>query len=125
MDVKHKIQFGSDPDGLAEKVAAGGKTATSSLYDFYRMNIKEMTKVGEYASVTGADGTEKCIVRIERTEVMRFGDITESFAIEEGDGSLENWLEIHTEYYSSLLERMGRKLTDETELLCEWFKVVM
>ena len=42
----------------------------------------------------------------------------------EGDGCLDNWIKIHTEYYSSLLEKIDKKLTGRTKLVCEWFSVV-
>lgn len=124
MDIKHKIQFGDDTDELAKKVLSGEKTATSSLYDYYRLNLKEMSSVGDYASVLDSREDEICIVRIEKIEVVQFKNITETFAIEEGDGNLNNWLKIHTEYYSAQLEKVGKELTGETELVCEWFKVV-
>lgn len=124
METEHIIQFGGDTDDLAEKVLSGKKTATSSLYDYYRMHLKEMIKVGEYVSILDSQGNRKCMVRIERSEIIRFKNITEAFAIAEGDGNLENWLKIHTEYYSSMLEKIGKTLSGETELLCDWFKVL-
>ena len=45
--------------------------------------------------------------------------------IKVGDVSLENWKRIHTEYYSSILKKIGLKLTGETRSLCEWFTVVV
>ena len=104
MEIKHRIQFGCDTDELADKVLSGEKTATSSLYD--------------------SQGKEKCIVKIERIEIVDFQDITEEFAVNEGDGCLDNWIKIHTEYYSSLLEKIDKKLTGRTKLVCEWFSVV-
>jgi len=55
MDIKHRIQFGDDADELAAKVLSGEKTATSSLYDYYRMGLKEMSKVNDYASILDSD----------------------------------------------------------------------
>lgn len=124
METKHKIQFGSATDELAEKVLTGEKTATSSLYDYYRMNLKEKIKENEYASVLDSHGREICIIQIKRIDIIEFQNITEEFAIDEGDENLGNWLKIHTDYYSLLLEKIGKKLTGETKLLCEWFIVI-
>lgn len=124
MEIKHKIQFGSDADELAKKVQTGEKIATSSLYDYYCMNLKEMIKENEYASILDSHGREVCIIQINRIETTEFQNVTNEFAIDEGDGDLENWLKIHTEYYSSLLDKIGKSLTGETKLLCEWFTVV-
>ena len=124
MEIKHKIQFGDQTDELAQKVLLGIKTATSSLYYHYCLNLKKISKVNDYASVLDSLGNEICIIRIEKIKIIQFQNITETFAIEEGDGNLENWLKIHTKYYSGLLEKIGKKLTHETELVCEWFKVI-
>ena len=124
VEIKHKIQFGGNTDELAGKVLSGEKIATSSLYAYYRMNLKEMSKVGDYVSILDSSGNEECVVRIERMEIVQFQNITEAFAIEEEDSSLCNWLTIHTEYYSTQSEKLGEKFTGETDLVCEWFRVV-
>ena len=90
MEIKHRVQFGCNADELANKVLSGEKTATSSLYDYYLMNLKEEIKINEYASILDSQGKEKCIVKIERIEIVDFQDITEEFAVNEGDGCLEN-----------------------------------
>lgn len=124
MEIKHKFQFGDNADELAQKVLSGEKIATSSLYDYYRMNLKEMSKIKDYASILDSHGNEICVVKTVKIEIIPLKNITESFAIEEGDGNLSNWLKIHTEYYSVQLERIGKVLTGDTELVCEWFKVI-
>lgn len=124
MVIKHKFQFGDNPDELAQKVLSGEKIATSSLYDYYCMNLKEMSKINDYASIIDSYENEICVVKIVKIEIIPLQNITESFAIEEGDGNLSNWLKIHTEYYSMQLERIGKVLTGDTELVCEWFKVI-
>lgn len=124
MEIKHKIQFGNTTDELAKKVLTGEKIATSSLYDYYSMNLKEMMKEKEYAYILDSHGKEICIIQINKIEIVEFQNITEKIAMDEGDGNLENWLKIHVEYYSMLLEKIGKKLTGETKLLCEWFTLV-
>lgn len=70
MEIKHKIQFGGSTDELAGKVLSGEKIATSSLYTYYRMNLKEMSKVDDYASILDLSGNKVCVVRIERIEIV-------------------------------------------------------
>ena len=135
MDIKHKIQFGCNADELAMKVLSGKKTATSSLYDYHYNEYKDIIKVNEFAIGFGPTiikwqkGETKYALRliplITKIEIVKFESITEKFSIEEGDVSLENWKRIHTEYYSSILKKIGLKLTGETRLLCEWFTVVV
>lgn len=125
MEIKHRIQFGCNADELAMKVLSGKKTATSSLYDYYHKEYKDIIKVNELASVLDSYNKEICIIQITKIEIVKFGNITEQFSIEEGDENLENWKNIHIKYYSSLLKKIGLKLTAETKLLCEWFTVVV
>lgn len=124
---KHQFQFGEDNEqinDLAYKVLNGEKTATSSLYDYYLLNMKEMSKIGDLASVIDSDGKEICIVRVNKIELINFGNITEEFAKEEGDGNLENWLKIHTNYYSTQLAQIGKELMPNTKIVCEWFSII-
>lgn len=125
--IKYQFQFGGDEtetDDLALKILKGEKVATSSLYDYYLLGSKEMSRVGDLAAVLDGSGKEICMVRINRIEVINFCDITEQFACEEGDGSLNNWKKIHIPYYSGQLTRINKELTQDTKLVCEWFTVV-
>ena len=58
-------------------------------------------------------------------EVVKFGKVTGEFAKAEGDGTFQNWLDIHTRYYSFLLEKYDKKLTRETLLECVYFEKVI
>lgn len=121
------MKFGSsssEMDNLSGKVATGAKTATSSLFDLYLTGKKKQSKTGDCFSILNAANKEVAVVRVERIETVKFGDITEEFAKEEGDGSLENWKAIHLSYYSKLLSEIGKELNGETLLVCEWFKVI-
>lgn len=122
-----KIKFGStsnEIDDLANKVLREEKVATSSLLDYHLKGLKNKSKVGDHFSILDSYNKEVAIVRVEKVEIVKFGDITEIFAIEKGDGSLENWLAIHHPYYSKLLSQIGKELSQETLLVCEWFKVI-
>lgn len=121
------FQFGgndSQIDDLALKTLKGEKTSTSSLYDYYLLGKKEMSRVGDIAVILNSNNEEVCKVRINWIEVVDFKNITEKFAKEEGDGSLENWLQIHNQYYSEQLNKINKELTPDTKLVCEWFSVV-
>lgn len=122
-----KIKFGSfssEIDDLVQKVLTGEKIATSSLLDLYLIGKKERSQIGDLLSILNSVDKEVAIVRVEKIEIIKFGDITDEFAKEEGDGNLENWKTIHQTYYSKLLSEIGKELSNETLLVCEWFKVV-
>ena len=122
-----KIKFGASPcdiDNLAEKVITGEKVSTSSLLDYYLLGLKKPSNTGDRFSILNSREEEVAVVRIHKTAIIRFGDITEEFAVEEGDGGLENWTAIHKPYYTGLLSEIGKELTADTLLVCEWFRVV-
>lgn len=127
MKIKQQIKFGSADeviDELARKVLSGEKTATSSLLDYYKHGLKDSCTVDDYISILDSSDNQVAVARIVKSEIVRFENITESFAIEEGDGSLANWIMIHRPYYSHQLSVIGKELTDDTKLVCEWFQVV-
>jgi len=122
-----KIKFGGtsfEIDDLANKVLIGEKVATSSLLEYYLIGKKKRSKTGNLFSILDSADREVAVVRIEKIENVKFGDITEEFAKEEGDGSLDNWRTIHEPYYSELLSSVGKELNKDTLLVCEWFKIV-
>ena len=53
--------FGDDPDGLAQLVVDGIKTATSSAYMFYELENEEIPKVGEYSVILNSKDEAVCI----------------------------------------------------------------
>lgn len=127
MKTTQKFKFGStadEIDDLANKVLQGEKTSTSSLLDLYSIKQKKFSKLGEYVSILDSTNQEVALIRILKMEIIKFKDIPESFAIAEGDGSLENWRTIHKKHYSNQLSGIGKELTEDTELVCEWFNLI-
>lgn len=125
--IKQSIKFGStkrEVNDLAHKIITKEKTATSSLLDYYREGLKEISSVDDYMSILDYDNNQIAIVRVIKTEIVKIGNISESFAIEEGDGSLANWKAIHYPYYCNQLSAIGKELKEDTELVCEWFELV-
>ena len=126
MNIIHKIKFGSSKkeiDELAEKVIKGEKIATSSLLEYYKAELKQPSKVGDYAYILNSSNEEVAIVKINKIEIRKFKDISETFAAQEGDENLQNWLNIHHPYYSKQLADIEKELTGDTELVCEWFHI--
>lgn len=127
MKTTQQFKFGNTAksiDELADKVLSGEKTATSSLFDYYSLKKKKLSKLGDYISILNSFDEEVAVVRIVKMEIIKFKDISESFAREEGDDNLQNWIAIHEQYYSKQLACIGKELTGDTELVCEWFCLV-
>jgi uncharacterized protein YhfF len=112
--------FGDSPelaDELLELVLIGKKTATCWA-----------TNEGDKGVVVGKrwivkDGQGRASAVLETVEVMRrrFGEVDAAFAHDEGEGdrTLADWREAHTDYFTRRSE-----FSPDMELYCERFRLV-
>lgn len=121
-----KVRFGGtieEQNELSQLVLIGEKVATSSLLELKKE--KDLTSVGDIWQIQDGFKQDICMVKVSEVEIKKFKDITEDFAIKEGDGSFNNWLEIHKNYYSFLLNKNGKLLEDTTLLECVYFEKIV
>lgn len=109
---------------LAHQVKNRTKIATSSLKALYDVKYTIPPRPGDVWAIEDGNGHCVCEVRLTRVFVMQWRDATPQFAIDEGDGTLENWLCIHRAYYSSLLAAEGLSLLPDTQLYAIYFAVI-
>ena len=114
---------GEMADQLALLVLQGQKTASSSLLQHYKSNQQALPQVGEYNIILNSQREPVCITKTTEVSIAPYASVDEKFAIEEGDGSLENWRKIHWEYYSTNCPS-GFVFTEEALLVCEKFEKV-
>lgn len=122
-----RVKFGGsayEQDYLSELVKKGVKTATSSLYILQELENKEATHVEDKWQIVDSKNREVSKVIVTKVELTPFGEITEAFAIVEGDGSFKNWHNIHTTYYSKQLKKFKLRLTKSTLLECVYFSLL-
>ncbi|MBO0477660.1 ASCH domain-containing protein [Vagococcus sp. DIV0080] len=125
--MKKVVRFGSERDEqtyLAHLVLDGVKIATSSLKELQELMTKPKTSLNDRWIIQNGWAEEVCQVDVTTVELIPFGEVTERFAIDEGDGSYENWYNIHSHYYQQLLNKYDRVLSDETILECVYFKLI-
>ncbi|AVQ97741.1 RNA-binding protein [Oceanobacillus iheyensis] len=116
-------QFGGESDYLAQLVVDGVKTATCSGHIFYELENKPLPTTENYGVIL--DTQDKPIAIVKTTEVMLtpMNEVTEEFAIAEGDGTYQNWWDIHEEYFTEQLNAVGLEFSEDILLVCERFKV--
>lgn len=105
---------------LAALVVAGKKTATcGSLSAFCQDD--DAPKPGSYHILLDGQGEPVCVIRIMALRVVRFCDVTEALARQEGEGdlSLDYWRTAHLAFFT----RAG-SFSEEMELVVEEFTVV-
>ncbi|MEO1164159.1 MAG: ASCH domain-containing protein [Chloroflexota bacterium] len=112
-------------DRLVRQVQRGQKTATSSaLWVYHDDPEKSSPQAGDMNILLNSAGEPVCIVETTHTDVEPFRNITEAFARAEGDGTLDNWREIHTAYFTQVCEKIGRDFSEDMPVVCEYFKLV-
>lgn len=121
-----EVKFGGtseEQNELSQLVLIGDKTATSSLLEL--KTKKNITHKDDIWKILNGSNEYVCTVRVIKVENKEFQEITEEFAIKEGDGTFKNWLDIHSNYYSFLLKKIGKELTETTLLECVYFEKIV
>lgn len=118
--------FGDDPDGLAQLVVDGIKTATSSAYIFYELENEKIPKVGEYSVILNSKEEAICIIQTTKVYIVPFHEVSEIHAYKEGERNrtLEDWREIHESFFMNELKQVNIEFSEELLVVCEEFKVV-
>ncbi len=118
--------FGAEPDLLAELVASGEKTATSSAYPLYALENEPLPKVGVYDVILDSKGEAVCVIQTKKVYVIPFKEVTAEHAYKEGEGdkSLDFWRKVHEKFFTECMEEVDLKFTSDMEVVCEEFEVV-
>lgn len=118
--------FGALPDELADLVARGIKTATSSAYPLYELEGEEIPQTGGYDIILDSQGNSVCIIKTTKVYVTPFSQVTEEHAFKEGEGnrSLSYWRQVHEELFTIWLEEAGLAFSEDMLVVCEEFELV-
>jgi len=118
--------FGAEPDALAELVARGEKTATSSAYALYAVEQEPLPEAGGYDIILNGKGDAVCVIRTDRVYVTTFDAVTAEHAFREGEGdkSLAYWRRVHEAFFRQCLAEAGLTFDRQMQVVCEEFSVV-
>ncbi len=117
-------KFGEAADELAQSVIEGKKTATCSAHVLYELENEPIPVIEEYSIILNSREEPVAIIKTIDVSVMPMNEVTEEFALAEGDGSYRNWREIHERYFKRELDKVGLEFTDDLLLVCERFELV-
>lgn len=73
----------------------GKKTATTSWYIFYEIEKEALPKAGDYSIVLNSQGEPVAIIEIQSVKVLPVNEVTEEFALAEGEGGYQYWWDAH------------------------------
>lgn len=106
---------------LVEAVLRGDKIATADLAaDHAPFTDEPLPKVGDKWRLLDYDQKPVAIVETTAVSIVPAGEVDLQFARDEGEGfeSVAHWREAHERFWSD------KDITDETLILCEYFRVV-
>ena len=118
--------FGGNPDGLAQLVLKGEKTATCSALCFYEMDNDPIPAQGDFSVILDSKDEAVCIIKTTKVFLSAFDQVTASHALKEGEGdkSLDYWRKVHEEFFTDELKEINMKFDRNMSLVCEEFEVV-
>ncbi|WP_057913285.1 ASCH domain-containing protein [Peribacillus muralis] len=119
-------QFGADSDQLAQLVIDGRKTATCSAHVFYEEENEPMPSVGDYSIILSSGDSPLAIIRTVNVEVLPMNEVSEEFAISEGegDGTYTYWWNAHEHFFKKELHKLGHTFKEDMLLVCESFELI-
>ena len=106
---------------LVDLVLEGTKTATAGLAQDHEPHTADpLPKAGDRWLLLGFDDEPVAVVETVSASVVPAGEVSLQFARDEGEGfeSVADWREAHERFWSE------HEITDETPILCEYFRVV-
>ena len=113
-----------DADKLGALVVSGIKTATSSLYWGYAAESEALPQPGDLSIIINWAGEPLCLIRTTQVHLLPFNQVDAQFAVDEGDGSLDNWRQVHWAYYSRMCKAIGQEPAEDMPVVCERFEVL-
>ncbi len=118
--------FGAVPDELADLVARGIKTATSSAYVLYELESEEIPQAGGYDIILDSQDNAVCIIKTTKVYVTPFSQVSEEHAWREGEGdrSLSYWRQVHEKFFTIWLAEAGLTFSKDMLVVCEEFELV-
>ncbi|WP_342745589.1 peptide chain release factor N(5)-glutamine methyltransferase [Pasteurella oralis] len=131
-----KWAFAVMPNYLACLVIAGNKTATCSGHIFYTFDGQELPQLNDEAIILDHNNNPLVTITITSVEQCAFGQVSEAFALAEGEEDYTHWYQSHEQFFNTQLFTLDqalladcvgvkeKKVTSDFKVICERFTVV-
>ncbi|WP_368505119.1 ASCH domain-containing protein [Alkalihalophilus sp. As8PL] len=121
---KDAFQFGASADELASLVVNGEKRATTSGFLFYELEREALPQAGEYYIILNGQNEPVAVIQIQSVEVLPMNEVTEEFALAEGEGDYQYWWDAHEAFFTTLLKEYDKAFSPNMLVVCERFEKV-
>lgn len=103
-------------------VLHGSKRATAALLSEYEHEGEEVEHVGELLAMVDNQGRHVGTLKVTRTEISRFADVPDEFALAEAEGDLDaaDFRSSHLAYWTN----SGERVTDDTLIVTVYFELL-
>jgi uncharacterized protein YhfF len=123
------FSFGNSPEmaaRIAHLVMKGRKRATSANPAALKKLGLAIPFPGMVSILTDGFGIPLCCLQTKRVEFRKFSEVSESIAIDSGEGdlSLKDWRTGYRDYFRREADRLGLAFDEDTEIFTEWFELV-
>ncbi len=121
--------FGDSPemaDDLLAYVLTGEKTATSGMLSDFEHDGDPVPKKGDKNIILNGEKEPKCVIEFVDVQQKKFNEVDEVFALKEAEGfkSLQDWRDLHWDFFSRRCKDLGVPLYEEIMLVCMEFKLI-
>ncbi|MBU5465909.1 ASCH domain-containing protein [Virgibacillus sp. MSJ-26] len=123
-EYKDAFQFGASADWLADLVVEEKKTATTSSLVLYELEKESIPQAGEYYIVLNGQDEPVAVIQIKFVETVPMNEVTEDYALAEGEGDYQFWWEAHEKFFTELLKEYDIEFSSEMLVVCERFEKV-
>lgn len=115
------FQFGEKADWLASLVLDGTKRATCSSYPLYEVEGEALPKVGDYQIVLNSQDEPVAIIKTYSIEIYPFKEVPIDFALQEGEGTYDEWKLAHIKFFGRILREYGMEFNEDMLVVCDRF----
>lgn len=115
-------RFGDGPELsalLLDLIRQGKKTGTCGALAHFEADGEPVPNKGDIVIAENWDGTPALVYEVTDVRLCRFDEVTEAFALSEGEGDYDDWKRGHIDYFT----RNGGYSPD-LQIVCESFRVI-
>lgn len=94
--------------------------------DFYELENEPLPSVDDYSIILSSKDEPLAIIRTSDVKIMPMNEVPEEFAIAEGEGdrTYQYWKDVHVEFFTEELGKVGLEFAEDMKLVCERFELV-
>lgn len=118
------LQFGEKANLLASSVMNETKIATFLSYLLYEIEGNPLPKIGDYQIALNNQNDPLAILKSYAIDIYPFNEVPLDFALAKGEGTYEEWKEVHVAFFNRILPQYNLEFTEDMLTVCTRFEKV-